>query len=167
MMTKAEETKVLGKIEALIKSCGEDSYIGFAFEGCVEMARSNIENDFANSPKKAIENMRKNLDRKNRECADLGDQLSKAVNRISELEQEREKCRMHRGLYELIVANAESQIEVAEADIERANATMIHYARATRDVAFLNALELLQNATLRRNAAKNILNGIKKYSPED
>lgn len=160
MMTKAEETKVLNKIEALIKSCGEDSYIGFAFEGCVEMARSNIDNDFANSPKKAIENLHNNLDRKNKECADLGDQLSKAVNKISELEQEREKLCMHRGLYEVIMANAEMQLERAEADIASANETMCHFAGNTSDIAFSGALKRLQDAMLRKKAAQNIIKGL-------
>ena len=34
-MTKAEERKLLDKIEALIKSAGEDSYIGGTFRGVV------------------------------------------------------------------------------------------------------------------------------------
>lgn len=49
-MTKAEELKILEKIEALIKSAGEDSYIGPTFAGIVEVCRENIENDFGNHP---------------------------------------------------------------------------------------------------------------------
>lgn len=49
-MTKAEELKVLEKIDALIKSAGDDSYIAMTFKGVVDIARSNIENDFGDAP---------------------------------------------------------------------------------------------------------------------
>lgn len=60
-MTKAEELKVLDKIEALIKSAGDDSYIEMTFKGIVDIARGNIENDFGNSPVEDLETMRKNF----------------------------------------------------------------------------------------------------------
>lgn len=49
-MTKAEELKVLEKIDALIKSAGDDSYIAMTFKGIVDIARNNIENDFGDAP---------------------------------------------------------------------------------------------------------------------
>jgi len=49
-MTKAEELKVLEKIDALIKSTGEDSYIAMTFAGIVDVARTNIENDWGEAP---------------------------------------------------------------------------------------------------------------------
>lgn len=58
-MTKAEELKILDKIEALIKSAGEDSYIGPTFAGIVEICRSNIENDFGDHPLEDLEAARK------------------------------------------------------------------------------------------------------------
>ena len=60
-MTKAEELKVLAKIDALIKSAGDDSYIAMTFKGVVEIARSNIENDFGDAPVEDLETMRKNF----------------------------------------------------------------------------------------------------------
>lgn len=58
-MTKAEELKILDKIESLIKSAGEDSYIGPTFAGIVEICRSNIENDFGDHPLEDLEEARK------------------------------------------------------------------------------------------------------------
>lgn len=58
-MTKAEELKILDKIEALIKSAGADSYIGPTFAGIVEICRSNIENDFGDHPLEDLESARK------------------------------------------------------------------------------------------------------------
>lgn len=49
MATKAEERKALEKIRNIVEGLGEDSYIGMAFEGCFEVAESNIDNDFADS----------------------------------------------------------------------------------------------------------------------
>lgn len=58
-MTKAEELKVLDKIDALIKSAGADSYIGPTFDGIVDICRSNIENDFGDHPLEDLEAARK------------------------------------------------------------------------------------------------------------
>lgn len=62
-MTKAEELKVLEKIDALIKSTGDDSYISMTFKGVVEIARSNIENDFGDAPVDDLAAARKEVDR--------------------------------------------------------------------------------------------------------
>lgn len=50
MATKEQERKALEQIAEIIrKAGGADSYIGKAFEGCIEMAQENIDNDFWNS----------------------------------------------------------------------------------------------------------------------
>ena len=54
MPTKEQEKQALAKIEKILASLGNDpanSYVCRAFAGCVEDARENIENDFANSQK--------------------------------------------------------------------------------------------------------------------
>ena len=58
-MTKAEELKLLGQIEALIKKAGDDSYISITFEGIVNICKSNIENDFGDAPVRDLEDARK------------------------------------------------------------------------------------------------------------
>lgn len=45
--TKEQERKALEKIEKIIADLGENSYVGTAFEGCLQDAGENIENDFA------------------------------------------------------------------------------------------------------------------------
>ena len=49
-MTKAEKLKILEKIEKLIQSAGDDSYIAMTFAGIVDICRDNITNDFGDSP---------------------------------------------------------------------------------------------------------------------
>lgn len=51
MSTKQQELEALKKICEIVAELGPDSYIATAFEGCFEVARSNIENDFADSMK--------------------------------------------------------------------------------------------------------------------
>lgn len=45
MTTKAQERKALELIRRTIEAMGEDSYIGAAFEGCLELAEQNITDD--------------------------------------------------------------------------------------------------------------------------
>ena len=61
MATKADERKALEEIRRIVEGLGNDSYLAMAFDGCFEMAESNIENDFANNPKMSIENLQRDL----------------------------------------------------------------------------------------------------------
>ena len=61
MATKADERKALEEIRRIVEGLGNDSYLAMAFDGCFEMAESNIENDFANNPKMSIEKLKKDL----------------------------------------------------------------------------------------------------------
>lgn len=61
MTTKEQERKVLAQIAKLVEGLGEDSYIGTAFEGCFEIAKWNIENDWACSMKDRAETAERKL----------------------------------------------------------------------------------------------------------
>lgn len=60
-MTKAEELKLLEKIEELLRSADADSYIASTFAGVSEVCRNNIVNDFGDSPVQDWEEMRNML----------------------------------------------------------------------------------------------------------
>ena len=51
MTSKEEERKALEQIKKIVSTLGPDSYIATAFEGCFDIAESNIDNDFACSIK--------------------------------------------------------------------------------------------------------------------
>lgn len=53
--TKDQELEALEKIKAILDTLGPDSYVGTAFEGCLEIAEENIEDDFACSMKRRAE----------------------------------------------------------------------------------------------------------------
>lgn len=76
--SKDEERKVLNQIIKLLDSLGEDSYCGCAFAGCVEMAKDNIENDFANS-------WQSRYDAKAKQVGDIHDQLVQAKEELHDV----------------------------------------------------------------------------------
>lgn len=53
--TKDQEREALAKIKAILDTLGPDSYVGTAFEGCLEIAEDNIGNDWACSMKDRAE----------------------------------------------------------------------------------------------------------------
>lgn len=79
-MTKAEELKILEKIEKLIE--GTD-YIATAFDGVIEDARTNIENDWGCSYRDRYEGMETKWELE-------VEARVKAEDRVSELEAENE-----------------------------------------------------------------------------
>lgn len=54
-MTKEQEREALKKIADIIQGLGPDSYLSSAFDGCIELAESNIDNDFMESFKDKAE----------------------------------------------------------------------------------------------------------------
>ncbi len=78
MATKTEERKALEQIRKIVEGLGKESYLGKAFEGVFEIAESNIDNDFMNSPKQAMANLRENLHTANAKIADLERDLDEA-----------------------------------------------------------------------------------------
>lgn len=53
--SKEEEKKMLKKIQKLIDSLGQESYIGTAFYGAFQLAETNIENDWGISTQSYID----------------------------------------------------------------------------------------------------------------
>lgn len=87
---KETERAFLNEIKEILEGLGENSYCAMAFEGCVEDAEENIDNDFAvsmkgrwESEKKAHEETREGLISK----------LNDRIKRVAELEAEVQKAR--------------------------------------------------------------------------
>lgn len=86
---KETERAFLNEIKEILEGLGENSYCAMAFEGCVEDAEENINNDFAvsmkgrwESEKKAHEETREGL---------IG-KLNDRIKRVAELEAEVQKA---------------------------------------------------------------------------
>lgn len=59
--TKEQERTALEQIKAILATLEPDSYVNTAFKGCVEIAESNIDNDFACSLKDELDAERKKV----------------------------------------------------------------------------------------------------------
>ena len=76
--TKDQEREALEKIKAILDTLGPDSYVGTAFEGCIEDAEENIENDFACSMKQKVEAVVVENTRLKDKVKDLEDKLAES-----------------------------------------------------------------------------------------
>lgn len=95
MTTKEQERQAIEKIRKIVEGLGENSYVGFAMEGVLELAEDNIREDTAYSMKKNAEIAREREDKAEKENKDLKkevEDLKKTVEKreatISELNTE-------------------------------------------------------------------------------
>ena len=81
--TKTEEYDALIQIRGILKDFDpEDTYVGKAFEGCVEQATENLNNDKMVSFRSRYEN-------RDRDAAKLDEILTKTTNKLRESEEAR------------------------------------------------------------------------------
>lgn len=92
-MTKAEELKLLEKIEELIKSADSGDYIPMTFAGIVEVCKRNIEDDFGNSPVQDAEDARNLLHAEERRHDETKRMLAEAQKMCKEAVDENERLR--------------------------------------------------------------------------
>lgn len=78
MSTKQQELEALKKIREIVAELGPDSYIATAFEGCFEVAKSNIENGFADSMKARWQDADRKLNEANGTIEDLRAKLAES-----------------------------------------------------------------------------------------
>lgn len=85
MATKAEERKALEQIKKIVDGLGKYSYIATAFDGCFEIARDNIENDFACSLKDRAEMMESRYDEVSIEASRISEENKKLKDELDYL----------------------------------------------------------------------------------
>lgn len=95
MTTKDQEREAIKKIRKIVEGLGENSYVGFAMDGILELAEDNIREDTAYSMKERAEIARKDAEEAEKENKDLKaevEDLKKTVEKrgatISELNTE-------------------------------------------------------------------------------
>ena len=89
--TKYQERKALEQIKTIIEALGENSYVATAFEGCFEVAESNIENDWACSLKQRAESAEKKVSKLELDNRDLRLAVKTAKENASKKQSELEK----------------------------------------------------------------------------
>ena len=88
MTTKDQERQAIEKIRKIVEGLGENSYVGFAMEGVLELAKDNIREDTACSMKKRAEIAWERADKAEKENKDLKKTVEKRGTTISELNTE-------------------------------------------------------------------------------
>ena len=92
MTTKDQERKSVEKIRKIVEELGENSYVGFAMEGVLELAEDNIREDTAYSMKKSAEIAWERATKAEKENKDLKKTVEKREATISELNTELCSC---------------------------------------------------------------------------
>lgn len=88
MTTKAQERDALSRIREILETLDADGYVRTAFDGVLEIAETNIENDWACSLKEQVESARAGeSDWKEKYSRTLED-LKAANSRIAETEEQ-------------------------------------------------------------------------------
>lgn len=87
--SKEQERKALEQIKKILKGLGDNpdnSYVCRAFDGCVEDAESNIENDFADSYRSRYEYREAECERLEEEVEKLTSEKNRLADRVELLE---------------------------------------------------------------------------------
>lgn len=160
MKTKNEERQILNQIAALIESAGEGSYIDYAFEGCVAIARDNIENDFANSLFTHCRHLEDDL-----KCAQAHlDTANEEIRNLKAKLKERKPIpvKLYRDLWLTIEAQeAEAKNEIIQA------AEILSYIESETETGITSYINALKQARIRRDSAAKLLAELEKYEPKN
>lgn len=78
MTTKEQERQAIEEIRKIVEGLGENSYVGFAMEGVLELAEDNIREDTAYSMKKNAEIAWERADKAEKESKLLNAELGTA-----------------------------------------------------------------------------------------
>lgn len=131
-MTKAEELKLLEKIDALIKSADPGDYIPMTFAGIVEVCRRNIEDDFGNIPVQDAEDARNLLHAEERRHDETKRQLAEAQKMCKAAMDENDRFRKmidelkeQRDCMAECVDGTNAIIDQAEAEIRKLKAEIV------------------------------------------
>jgi F0F1-type ATP synthase membrane subunit b/b' len=139
MPTKEQERKALEKIEKILADLGnnpETSYVCRAFQGCVDDARENIENDFANSAKERAEHYEKKYNDAKQEAKEAREALE-AMKANAEREAEK---RIDKKDLQIMYSALVLQIDAEREAIDKAAAEIVENAEQTGSEEFISAV---------------------------
>lgn len=85
MSSKQQEREALQKIREIVSGLGDDSYLAMAFDGCFEIAESNIDNDFACSLKQQVESAEKSYSESRKEISEWAAKLAASQDEVKTL----------------------------------------------------------------------------------
>ena len=114
--TKAEEFEALRKIREILEGFDpEDTYIGKAFEDCVEQAETNLRNDWMQSWKDRYDRVLEQFRAANARIMDVTRQLNQKDDTIARLEDAKNQLEQEASRADAELAAAKTRAEDAEA----------------------------------------------------
>ena len=126
--TKAEEYEALIQIRRILKDFDpEDTYIGKAFEGCVELAKENIDNDWMFSFRSRYEN-------RDRDAAKLDEILTKTTDKLRKSEEARVNLVKELNQKDDAIARYEGVVQGKDREISRLNGVINNKGAAYTDL---------------------------------
>lgn len=177
MTTKQQERETLAKIEKILQGVDPESYIGAAFAGCIDLAKSNIDNDFLESWPERCERLSNSRDElsKSRSKAydDMDEQEKRWSKQFEKLAEEKKqldadlkasiKKQLPADLYrDLWLAISDMEAD-ATAAILATSGTLAQLADCPNDIAVKHGLSALAKATGHRDKAADLLARLEKY----
>lgn len=140
MTTKQQERDAISRIREILETLDADGYVRTAFDGVLEIAETNIENDWACSLKERLDSAIAENARLRAANSDLSDTLQIGKARITELEEQLEGAEATRkdlsALYdELVDKSFETERELRESLQE----TKLNLDAANREIIELKA----------------------------
>lgn len=176
MATKSQEREALEKIKQIVAGLGEDSYIWTAFEGCFEIAESNIDNDFACSMKDRADRAEAEVNElwaeKSRLESELAakkaeiDTFAEGVLKLRSDLQEAKSKQLTPRLYERIWTMAYDQEETSKKQMLGFADSMAQLAETPQDKAFGLAVEHYKKAKADAENAAWVLEQVDKIKPQ-
>ena len=131
-MTKAEELKLVDRIEGLIAESGAHSYISMTFAGICDVCRHNIEDDFGVVPvhdmgifQNSLENEARAHDTTKKQLAEAQKMCKEALDYNAELQTQIAELREQRDAMADCVDGNIVIIDRAEAEIRKLKAEIV------------------------------------------
>lgn len=163
--TKEQEQKALDKIKKIVEELGENSYVGAAFEGCFEIAESNIENDWTCSMKDKVETTERENERLKIKTAGMASDIKERQKEIDILSKEicelREKVLTSNDT-EYLISIIKKEAEEQREREERTAQEIVELADDPTTEDFQRAVRENREASKKYNDASRLMQEIAK-----
>ena len=169
MTSKEQEKKALDQIRKIVEGLGSDSYVATAFEGCFEVAVTNIENDWACSMKQRADSAEKKVSKLELDNRDLRLAIKNAKDDASRKETELKQKLEDLSIRVLSPDDLTDCIQLvhneaydAEKEMNAAAHEIVTFADEPSNVAFHDAVRAHRNAQSRWNYLLGLKGRIEK-----
>lgn len=137
MTTKEQERKALEQIRKIVSNLGEGSYIATALQGCLEIADSNIEYDFADSMQVRWEKAQADADYFQKAASEYSNEAAKLNDELMELRKKVLTKEEHQAIVYALSQRVDALKELIASDA----GTIVEMADTPQDIAFQHAVE--------------------------